>query len=171
MTTRHRRTRTAYRATLLLVGPLLGACTTTIPVTSTPTGPLAIEIAQRGESQRSRIETRSSSRSAERLSVDASGLDVRLIDGSAERVPYSDVRTIQFRDGGQGALDGALIGLGVALGLGVLGAIDPGDGFLVDSRGEAFGFVALLTGIVTVPAGALIGAIRGHRTVYVFPPG
>jgi hypothetical protein len=88
--------------------------------------------------------------------------------GGVERlkIPRLDVSTLEVSERrsrkGHGAAIGALVGAGVAVAVGVAaGESCPAQRGVLDicfSRGET----ALLTGILTVPLGALVGALASH---------
>lgn len=84
-------------------------------------------------------------------------------------VPLADVSSILFRDRGRGAVEGALVGLGVSAALGVTAIVDD-DYSLFGSRSDAFIVVTAISAILTVPVGAVLGALIGHRTTIAVRP-
>lgn len=81
----------------------------------------------------------------------------------AQSAPTSRVHSVAFRRAGIGALEGLGVGFGVGAVLGAVRGSTDGGGLFSYSPGEG----AWVVGVMGAAAGALAGAARSNRFVYV----
>jgi len=106
------------------------------------------------------------------LRFEGDRLTSREASGEAHDFEVGDVRSVQFKNRSEGFIEGLAWGAGVAAGLGLLAAIDSDSDqrFLFESRAGIGLFVGVVSALLTVPAGGLLGALRGKTTDFVFDP-
>lgn len=154
----------------------LGGCASTVPVsyTSVEQSSVLRHINQEGAKRRSTIQADGATIRAARLEVGSSALLIRTVTGDSLTVPAHDVRGIEFGYAGAGAVDGMAMGGLVAVGAGLAAALlmtpGGGDPSPLDSRAFVGIVIGIATGAVSIPLGALIGAVVGHRIRYDFTP-
>lgn len=104
------------------------------------------------------------------LRFEGESLAARGQAGEAHAFEVGDVRSVRFRSGGEGALEGIVWGVGTAAALGLLTALttEPEDTLFFDSRAGVALFGVVVWTLVTVPVGGIIGLIKGKTTDYVF---
>ena len=152
---------------------LFTGCSTTMTVSLpvAPEDPAVAYVNLAGSERSGLVRTRQASLLAPRLTMTTAGLVVRGTDAEMGTIPLSDVRSIDFRNRTRGAFEGALVGASVSLALGLLSVVDSEDNRIFGSRTETFLVITTVSAIGTVPVGALLGALIGHRTtVEVVPP-
>ena len=158
------------RIAVVFVSALTCACSTTYR--------LSIDTLHQSSSW-SRLEHQGSTRSsyvladnrwtrAESLAVGDSSLLLLLGGNRSVAIPWSKVEQVVFRKPGDGAAKGVLIGLSIAVLSGISTATSfegPGDGGSAFSWGVAIGG---MTALVTIPVGAVLGAIIGSPDRFRF---
>lgn len=158
---------TAQRGIIaLLSAAVTSGCSTTYvaPSPAHPTVRAAIDT--EGAQRTATIARLGQETAAYRLHVSDESLVVRTGSQPELEIPHDEVRHIEFTRRGKGALDGALIGLGVAAGTGLLTLADDDDTLFSGTDGAIL--VGVLMSVVTVPAGAILGAVIGHRVQFQF---
>lgn len=161
----------AQRAVGLLALLTVGSgCATTMTVSQPvqPTDPAVAYVNTAGSEHPAFIRTRGASLLAPRLSMTTDALLVHDVGQEEGTVPLSDVRSILFRDRGRGAVEGALVGLGVSTALGLKAAIDDDSPF--SSGSDGFLLITAIASLATVPLGAILGSLIGHRTTIEVGP-
>ena len=106
------------------------------------------------------------------LRFEGERLTSREPSGEAHEFEVGDVRSVQFKSRSEGFVEGLAWGAAVAAGLGLLAAADSDSDqrFLFESRAGIGLFVGVVSALLTVPAGGIIGALRGKTTDFVFDP-
>lgn len=150
----------------------LGGCATTMPLGLPPASdePAIRYVNAQGPLHSSRVRTRSAAFTARGLTMTTRELHVVGTELTPRAIPLEEVRSIQFRHRGRGSLEGILVGLGGAAAVGLLAAVGEESFIFPSSRGERFALATGLVAVVTVPAGALLGALVGHRTTVEIRP-
>lgn len=100
---------------------------------------------------------------------------MRLVSGANERaIPLESVREVKVVKRARGALEGALIGLGVGVLSGIALGLSQGDSPHPDdcgypcTSGEKMRFWGVLSGGLGAGLGAIVGAAIGHRDLLTF---
>ena len=105
---------------------------------------------------------------SESFSIGDSTLVVQLSGGRTTDIPLATVERVVFRNPGDGAAKGALVGLGLSF---IAGVLTAGSHHHQGYTGSATTWgvaVAATIAVVTVPVGTLIGAIIGSRERFRF---
>ena len=160
---------TAVRLCLLL--PLVaGGCTRTHELALPPAPDArALEVIEReGRRGPAQVTTAEGVVTAERIAVAAPQLTLQTGEGPPYAVPLADVRRIEFRSARRGALEGMGLGLVAGLAAGAILGLST-DSWLPGNADVAVGM--WWASLVAVPAGFVVGVVRGHRTRVRVGPG
>lgn len=150
----------------ILMVALLGACVSGRPIQLDPPDAAAREVVEASNSRWTRVHLADTVVLASRgLRLEGDDLVWTSAEGPRVVAALRDVTALEHRDRLGGLLEGALVGLAVA---GVTGWIGAG---IAEESGSSCGgcrgfTVAVFTGAVTIPLGAVLGALRGYRILY-----
>ncbi|MEM7414825.1 MAG: hypothetical protein AAF389_04955 [Gemmatimonadota bacterium] len=162
--------RLSLPALTLALAVSTSACSTTIVAPSPVSPAVRASIESEGAQRPATIDQAGGETAAFRLRVTDESVVARSGNQPEIEIPHGDVRQIEFTRRGKGALDGALIGGAFALGTGLLTLTDEDDGGLF-SESDTFILATIIVGAASVPIGALIGALIGHRVRFQFEGG
>lgn len=163
----------AVRIVQLIAASLLSsACVTTYTISdfdvATPLSADRVRLGADGATRESVVHTRADRVHARRFVVSGTTMTIQNDREPPIRLPVDDVERVVFLSRGDGAVEGTLAGLAVALALGIaVGVAFDGSG----DGGNAWSWGLVASGAasrVTVPVGALAGALIGHRRQYLF---
>ena len=163
----------AVRIVQLIAASLLSSgCVTTYTISdsdvATTPSVERVRLGADGATRESVVYTRADRVHASRFVVSGTTMTIQNGQETTTRIPLDDVERVVFLSRGDGAVQGTLAGLAVAVALGIAVGVSfdgSGDG----GSGWSWGLVASgAASSVTVPVGALAGALIGHRRQYLF---
>lgn len=160
------------RRSALVLAFLLGGCTTNklLILPPSPDDPVLAYVNAEGASRSAFVRSSRGTHRASSVSITTAELRLSGTELLPGVIPVEEVESIHFRSRSRGALNGAVVGLAAAGSVGLASAVHSENTYFAESRVGTFVIATGLVAIVTVPAGALLGALIGHRiTIDVVP--